>query len=58
MKVRLPKGAMLKISSVDAIYSVMQPMLLRETKISRCQERIWVIGLDNKNVMRIKNLWH
>ena len=58
MKGRLTKGAMLKISSVDDIYSVMHPILLRETKISRCQQRIWVIGLDNKNVMRKKNLWH
>ena len=49
MNVRLTKEQKIHILNSTDIYSVMQPVLLRENKIRRNQEHFWVIGLDNQN---------
>lgn len=46
---RLTGKQKIKIANSEDIYKVMKQVLLRENKLSRAQERFWVIGLDNKN---------
>tara|TARA_R110000796_G_scaffold252627_1_gene389013 strand:+ start:98622 stop:99242 length:621 start_codon:yes stop_codon:yes gene_type:complete len=49
MNVRLSQEQKIKLLNSDAVYSIMQQILLRENKIRRNQEHFWVVGLDNQN---------
>lgn len=49
MKVRLTKEQKIKIANSDDIAEIMQKILLRENRLSRKQERFWVVGLSTKN---------
>ncbi|VAW88900.1 UPF0758 family protein [hydrothermal vent metagenome] len=45
MNVRLTKEQKIEIGSPEDIYSIMQSVLLRESRIGREKEHFWVIGL-------------
>lgn len=45
MKIRLTKAQRIGILSSKNVYSIMQAVLLRQTKIRRKQEYFWTIGL-------------
>lgn len=49
MNVRLTEDQKIRILNSEDMYKVMQQILLRENKIGRNQEHLWVVGLDNKN---------
>ena len=49
MQVRLTKTQKIKIANSKDIYSIMKQILLRENRLSRAQERFWVIGLNEAN---------
>lgn len=49
MNVRLSKDQKIKIGSPEDIYSIMQQVLLRESRIGREKEHFWVIGLAVSN---------
>jgi len=46
MKISLTKAQRIKILSSQNVYSIMQAVLLRQTKIRRKQEYVWTIGLN------------
>lgn len=52
MKVRLSQAQKVKIANSLDIYKIMKQILLRENKLSRAQERLWVVGLDTKNAIQ------
>lgn len=47
MKVKLTAAQKIKIANATDIYSIMQQVLLRESRIGRAQEHYWIIGLNN-----------
>jgi len=47
MNIRLKKDEEIKVVYSDDIYPIMQRILLRENKIDRNREPVWVISLDN-----------
>lgn len=49
MNVRLTPEQKIKLLNSKDVYSVMQQILLRENKIRRGQEHLWVIGLNSRN---------
>ena len=49
MNVRLTKEQKIEIGSPEDIYSIMQQILLRESRIGRDKEHFWVIGLAISN---------
>jgi DNA repair protein RadC len=49
MNVKLTKTQKIKLLNSADIYTIMQQVLLRETKIDRNKEHFWTIGLDNVN---------
>lgn len=49
MDIKLTKEEKIKILNSDAIYGIMQRVLLRENKIDQNREHFWVIGLENNN---------
>jgi len=49
MNVRLTKDQKIKIGSPEDIYSIMQQVLLRESRVGREKEHFWVIGLATSN---------
>jgi len=49
MNVRLIKNQTIKTGSPEDIYSIMQQVLLRESRIAREKEHFWVIGLATSN---------
>ena len=49
MNVRLTKDQKIEIGSPDDIYSIMQQILLRESRTGREKEHFWVIGLATSN---------
>jgi len=49
MNVRLKKDQKIKIGSPEDMYSIMQQILLRESRIGREKEHFWVIGLATSN---------
>ena len=49
MNVRLSKDQKIKIGSPEDIYSIMQQILLRESRVGREKEHFWVIGLATSN---------
>jgi DNA repair protein RadC len=51
MTIRLKKGEPVHISCSADIYKVMQPILLRESRIDRNQEHFWVICMDTANTI-------
>jgi len=57
MNVRLTKNQKIKIGSPEDIYSIMQQVLLRESRIAREKEHFWVIGLATSvNPLEVFNL--
>ena len=55
MNVRLTNEQKVKILTSEAVYKIMQQVLLRENKIRRNQEHFWIIGLDNiKHILFIE----
>ncbi|WP_417799770.1 JAB domain-containing protein [Tenacibaculum sp.] len=49
MDIKLTEQEKIKILNSDAIYGIMQKILLRESKIDQNREHFWVIGLENNN---------
>ncbi len=49
MNVRLAKDQKIKVGSPEDIYSIMQQVLLRESRVGREKEHFWVIGLATSN---------
>lgn len=49
MDVKLTKSQKIKLLNSADIYTIMQQVLLRESKIDRNKEHFWTIGLDNAN---------
>lgn len=49
MNVRLTKDQKIKIGSPEDIYSIMQQVLRRESRVGRGKEHFWVIGLATSN---------
>ncbi len=49
MNVRLTKNQKIKIGSPEDIYSIMQQVLLRESRIAGEKEHFWVMGLATSN---------
>ena len=47
MNVRLTKDQKIKIYESGDLYKVMQQILLRQNKVRRSQEHLWIAGLDN-----------
>jgi DNA repair protein RadC len=51
MNFRLNKNEPVKLTSANAVYEIMQKILLRESKIDRDREHIWVLALNNANTL-------
>jgi DNA repair protein RadC len=51
MNIRLKRNEKLKILCSDDLYTVMQKILLRETRIDRNREHLWTISLDNAHTI-------
>lgn len=49
MNVRLTKDQKIKIGSPEDIYSIMQQILRRESRVGKEKEHFWVIGLTTSN---------
>ena len=49
MDIKLTGKEKIKILNSDAIYGIMQKILLREGKTDQNREHFWVIGLENNN---------
>jgi DNA repair protein RadC len=49
MKVRLSKEDKIRLLNSDAVYKIMQKILLRQNALHRQKEYFWVIGLNTKN---------
>ncbi len=49
MNVKLSSAQKIKLLNSEAIYPVMQQVLLRENKIGRNKEHFWIIGLVQNN---------
>ena len=49
MNVNLSEEEKIKILNSDDLYKIMQQVLLRENKIDRDREHLWVIGLANNH---------
>jgi DNA repair protein RadC len=44
MNIRLKKDESIKLNSAEAVYEIMQRILLRESKIDRDREHVWVLS--------------
>ena len=49
MKVKLSKNENGKISSSEDVFNIMQKILMRQNKLHRQREYVWVIGLNSAN---------
>lgn len=49
MEVLLEEDDRIKLLNTDAVFNIMQRILLRENDIDRNREHFWVIGLENNN---------
>jgi len=49
MKVRLSKEQRIQVLNAQDVYMIMQQILLRENKIGRNKEHIWIVCLSNSN---------
>lgn len=49
MNVKLNEAQKIKVVSSDDIYKVMQQILMRENKIRRAQEHLWIVGTNNQD---------
>jgi DNA repair protein RadC len=56
MKVRLSEKDKILIKDSEDIYGIMKRVLKRENKLSRRQERFWLVGLDNKQSLQFIEL--
>ena len=50
MNVKLTKAQKIRILNSDDLYNIMQHILLRENKIDRDREHLWVTGLAGNGV--------
>jgi DNA repair protein RadC len=49
MRVRLTKEQRIQVLNAADVYKIMQQILLRENKIGRSKEHVWVVCLSNSN---------
>ncbi|MES2382151.1 MAG: JAB domain-containing protein [Bacteroidota bacterium] len=49
MNVKLNEAQKIKVVTSDDVYKIMQQILLRENRLRRAQEHLWIVGLSNQS---------